>query len=170
MSVINFETTILQFDKHGDKTNWTYILIPANHAQKMNPGKKTTYRVKGTIDKMPIEKLALIPGGEGNFILPVNAGMRKELKKATGAKVKVSIDVDDVPPAINESFIACLKDEPEAFKNFSALAKSHQLYFSNWINSAKTQSTHDTRIAHSVSALLKKMDYGQMIRSLKKDK
>ena len=67
-------------------------------------------------------------------------------------------------------FTDCLKDEPGAVTFFKSLAKSHQDYFIKWIESAKTDQTRIKRIAQSVSALSRKKGYGEMIRSLKKEK
>ncbi|HTM92770.1 MAG TPA: YdeI/OmpD-associated family protein, partial [Flavisolibacter sp.] len=62
----------------------------------------------------------------------------------------------------------CLQDEPEAFEYFNSLPKGHQNYFTNWINSAKTDPTKAKRIAATLNALNKKWDFGQMIRAMKK--
>jgi hypothetical protein len=63
--MISFSTTILKFDKQGEKTGWTYILVPAAMAEKINPGVKKSYRVKGKLDNFKVDKLALIPMGGG---------------------------------------------------------------------------------------------------------
>jgi uncharacterized protein YdeI (YjbR/CyaY-like superfamily) len=63
----------------------------------------------------------------------------------------------------------CLQDEPEALNYFNSLNKGHQNYFTNWINSAKTDPTKAKRIAATINALNKKWDFGQMIRAMKKD-
>jgi len=44
------------------------------------------------------------------------------------------------------------------------LAPGDRKYFSNWIESAKTDETKTKRIAQTINALSKKWDYGQMIR------
>ena len=58
----------------------------------------------------------------------------------------------------------CLEDEPEAKEFFYSLNKSHQDYFIKWIDSAKTESTRTKRLAQSVTAFTRKMNYGEMIR------
>jgi hypothetical protein len=45
--MIKFTATLLKFDKQGEKTGWTYIEIPADLAQKLKPGNKKIFRVKG---------------------------------------------------------------------------------------------------------------------------
>lgn len=171
MAVIWFTTTILKFRDKGEMmTNWTYLLITGDQAARMNHLRKTGFRVTGKLDNLAIEKIALQPTGDGNFYMPLNATIRKKLRKEAGATVNVQIAVDQEPPQINAVLLECLQDEPVARANFDALKRSHQLYFSNWVNSAKTAETKANRIAHCVNALAKNYDYGQMIRSLKKDK
>lgn len=38
--MIKFSASIQKFEAQGEKTGWTYILIPANTAGKMNPGER----------------------------------------------------------------------------------------------------------------------------------
>lgn len=163
--MIKFTATIKKFEKQGEKTGWNYIEIPAAKAEKLNPGVKKTFRVKGKLDDFVLKQIALLPMGDGNFILPLNLIMRKAIKKTKGNTVQVQMEVDEKPIQINKSFLECLADEPKAIKYFNSLAKSHQAYFSKWIESAKAEETMAKRIALSVNALAKGWDYGQMIRA-----
>jgi hypothetical protein len=95
--MVSFSTTILKFGKQGEKTGWTYILVPAKVAKKLNPGIKKSYRVKGKLDDHKIEKTALIPMGEGDFIIPINAAIRKGIGKRKGATVKLQLEIDQSP-------------------------------------------------------------------------
>lgn len=168
--MVRFNASLKQFDEKGDKTSWTYVEVPAKVAEQLIPGNKKTFRVKGLIDEHPIKFVALMPMGNGNFILPVNATMRKAIRKMKDAKVIVQLEHDKAKPKINSILLDCLADEPKALALFKSYAPSHQLYFSNWINSAKTDATRDKRIAQSVNALNKGFDFGQMIRSLKQER
>jgi hypothetical protein len=87
--MIKFSTTILRFDSQGEKTGWTYIEVSAALAQKLYPGNKKSFRVKGKLDQYEFEGAALIPMGEGNFILALNSTMRKGIKKQKGDKLMV---------------------------------------------------------------------------------
>lgn len=161
-------TAILQkFKDKGEKTGWTYISIPAKIANKINPNVRTPYRVKGTLDKYAIRQVALMPMGNGDFIMPVNATMRKGLGKQVGAEVKASLTLDSSEFTFNEDFILCLEDEPRALKHFKSLPLSHQKYFSKWIDSAKTIETKTKRITQSLQALAMGMGYGEMMRYFK---
>ena len=168
--MVTFSAVIKRFTANGEKTGWTYIEIPSDVAHQLKPNHKKTFRVKGKLDQYKIEKVALMPMGGGDFIMPLNATMRKGIKKEKGATIKVQLAVDDneiKPPA---ELIECLQDEPKALEFFNSLNKGHQNYFTNWINSAKTEPTRAKRIADSINALSKKMDFGAMLRQRKKDR
>jgi hypothetical protein len=166
--MVQFNATIKKFDSQGEKTGWTYIEIPAAIAQKLNSNNKKGFRVKGKLDDYAFSMIALLPMGGGDFIMALNAAMRKGIGKQKGAviKVKMEVDTNEIKPP--EELIECLQDEPEAFKYFKSLPKGRQNYFTNWINSAKTDPTKAKRIAATLNALNKKWDFGQMMRAMKK--
>lgn len=168
--MIRFTTVIKKFDKQGEKTGWTYIEVSPAQAALLNGGVKTSYRVKGLLDDFAIEKTALLPMGDGGFILPLNAAVRKGIKKQKGAQLAVALDVDERPVTLNADFLECLQDEPAAMNTFGALTRGHQNYFSKWIDSAKTEPTRAKRIAMAVNALAKGWGYPEMIRAQKKEK
>ena len=165
--MIKFSATIKKFGQQGEKTGWTYIEIPAKLARQLSDSKKG-FRVKGKLDDYEFSMIALLPMGGGDFIMALNAAMRKAIKKQKGAivQVKMEVDLNEIKPP--EELIECLQDEPEALEYFNSLAKGHQNYFTNWINSAKTDPTKAKRIASTLNALSKKWDFGQMIRAMKK--
>ncbi|WP_341838405.1 YdeI/OmpD-associated family protein [Chitinophaga pollutisoli] len=165
-----FTAVLKKFADAGDKTGWTYLEIPAEIAAKIKPGMKQSFRVKGHLDKHPIQQTALLPHGDGVFILPVNAGMRKGIGKKQGASVQVELEEDMQAFAMNADFIDCLADLPAAQAFFESLAPSHRRYFSKWIDDAKTEETRARRIAASLNALERRMGYGEMIRSLKAER
>ena len=164
---IIFTAILKKFSSQGEKTGWTYIEIPKKVTEQLKPSNKKSFRVKGAIEDYKIKRVALMPMGEGNFIMPVNAVMRKEIKKLTGATVQLQIEVDSSILKISQTFIDCLNDEPAALEQFNKMPPSHQQYYSNWIESAKTDSTKTKRIAQAVNTLARKMNYGEMIRSQK---
>ena len=166
MAKVKFNTIIRKFDKQGEKTGWTYFDIPADIAAKIKPGNKKSFRVKGKLDDHRISGVAILPMGGGAFILPLNAAIRKNIGKRTGAMLKVELEEDKTPFSFNKDFIACLSDEPAALAFFKSLPGSHQRYFSKWIDSAKTEETKANRIAKAVNALAKKFGYAEMLRAL----
>jgi len=168
-SMISFVTSIQKFGKQGEKTGWTYILVPSELAEKLQPGSRKGFRVKGKIDQHPFKMVSLLPMGGGDFIMTLNASMRKAIKKQKGAEVSVRMEVDHgeiVPP---KELMDCLADEPKAMEVFQKLPGSHRNYYINWIRSAKTEPTIAKRIAATVTAMEKGWDFGQMLRAMKKE-
>lgn len=166
--MVKYTTTMLRFEKQGEKTGWTYIVIPEDVAQELKPGNRKSFRVKGKLDQYAIEAIALMPMGDGSFIMPLNGEIRKGIAKKAGAQLVVQIMEDDNPePVTCPELMECLEDEPEALAFFNSLAKGHRNYFMKWIESAKTEPTKAKRIAQAVTALARKQDYGTMIRSNK---
>jgi len=168
--MITFTTTIQRFDKQGEKTGWSYIEISASHAKKLKPDTKTSFRVKGKLDRYPLKQTALIPMGDGKFILPINVTMRKGTGKKHGDKVTVTLELDESKFIMNADFMACIKDDPTASAFFKTLAPGHQRYFSKWIDSAKTSATKTKRIVLAVNALSRKMGFPEMLREEKRNK
>ena len=162
--MLTFNASILKFSKQGEKTGWTYIVVPEKISQKLNPGVKKSYRVKGKLDDHKIEKTALIPMGAGEFILPINAAIRKATGKRFGASLKIQLELDGSPILPPAELIECLQDEPEALKYFNSLPQSHRNYFTKWIDSAKTEPTKTKRIALVIKTMVRKMDFGAMLR------
>src|SRR3984957_6123810 len=158
--MISFKATIQRFGEMGEKTGWTYIEIPAELAEKLCKD-KTSFRVKGKLDDHPIKQIGLWPMGEGNFILPLNAEIRRAIGKKKGYELSVKLELDTSPITPSSDFIACLKDDPKALENFNRLPKSERNYFSKWIDGAKTEPTKAKRIAKTVNAMMKGYRYGQ---------
>jgi hypothetical protein len=170
LRMIKWTATIKKFDKQGEKTGWTYIDVPGDLADKLEPGNKKGFRVKGKLDEYSFKLLALIPMGGGDFILPLNAAIRKAIKKQKGATVKILMEADhnQIQPPVE--LIDCLKDEPDAYAYYKSLPQGHQNYFTKWIESARTEPTKAKRIAATVNAMVYRWDYGQMIRSMQNQK
>jgi Domain of unknown function (DUF1905)/Bacteriocin-protection, YdeI or OmpD-Associated len=168
--MLSFITTIKKFTNQGEKTGWTYIDVPEKIALQLKPGNKKSFRVKGKLDDFSIMGIALVPMGGGDFIMALNAAVRKGIGKRNGDKVKVQIAVDEKGYELPNDFIDCLKDEPAAYIFFNTLTQGHRNYFGKWIDSAKGEATKTKRIAVAVNALAKQMGYPEMIRAAKKEK
>jgi hypothetical protein len=168
--MVEFNAIILQFNEQGEKTGWSYIEIPADLAQQMKPGNKKSFRVKGMLDALAVSGMALMPMGEGNFIMALKAEIRKSLHKNAGAMLQVKLEEDkDFKVEMPDDMKECFDFEPEAFEFFNTLAKSHRDYFVKWIESAKTQETRAKRIVNTINAMLRRWDYGKMIREMRKE-
>ena len=163
--MITFTGTIRKFGSQGEKTGWSYLEIPAKIAEQIKPGTKKSYRVKGKLDNYKIEQVSLLPMGEGNFIIPLNAAIRRGIKKNVGAMVKLQLAEDKRELEICQELIECLNDEPAASKNFNKLPPSHQRYYSKWILSAKTDQTRAKRIAKAIEGLINNKTFGETMKS-----
>ncbi len=168
--MISFTAIIQKFGEQGEKTGWTYVAIPHAIANKIKPDTKKSYRVKGTLDEHKVKGLALVPMGGGDFILALNAVLRKKIRKNVGGSLQLQLEEDTAVIQLPEDLLACLEDEPLAKAHFFSLPPSHRLYYGRWIDSAKGDATRTRRIAQAINALAAAKDYGTMIREGKKEK
>jgi hypothetical protein len=162
--MVQFTAVIQQFAEQGEKTGWTYVTIPADISEQLKTGFKKSYRVKGKLDDHPIVQQALIPIGNGEFILPLNASLRRAIHKNKGAMLKLSLAEDKKPPEVSAELLECMADSPKAKKKFNSLPRSHQMYFSKWIESAKTIQTKAKRIGLTITAMERNLTYAEMLR------
>jgi hypothetical protein len=107
--------------------------------------------------------------GDGDYILPVKSPWLKKLRKKAGDAVLLIMELDLQPYVLNPMMMECLEDDPMALQQFVSFTKSHQNYFSKWVDTAKTESTQAKRIAAILKAMHLKQDYSTMIRSQKKE-
>jgi hypothetical protein len=168
--VIHFSAILQKFGQQGEKTGWTYVLISADKAEKLKPGNKQSFRVKGKIDGSEISKIALMPMGDGSFIMPVNGTIRKAIRKQKGATVKLDLEADDEPMQPPAELIECLEDEPAALEFYNRLPGAHRNYFTRWIESAKTEPTKAKRIAQAINAFSKGWGFQEMTMAAKADR
>lgn len=164
--MINLKAEIERFETNGEKTGWSYVFIPHAIADQIKPGERRSIRVKGTIDNVEISGIGLMPMGHGDFIMALNKDLRKQLRKEAGAKVELNLSFDaDFKIEMPDDLEICLADEEVLLKQFLSMPKSHQNYFINWLNTAKTEVTRTKRLVMIVNAMSKKYDFGQMIRA-----
>lgn len=165
--MVRFTALIEKFGQMGEKTGWTHVKVPAAIAGKLKPGCRKSFRVRGKMDELEITGMAMIPMGEGDFILALKSELRRKLLKRAGDTLKLALEEDTIPYELNPDLMLCLNDEPDALAYFNTLATSHKVYFSKWIDSAKTEETKASRIAEAVIALGKRWGYSEMLRARK---
>jgi uncharacterized protein YdeI (YjbR/CyaY-like superfamily) len=108
--------------------------------------------------------------GEGDFIMPVNALMRKNIKKQKGEKILVQLQEDKSEYEISADLLLCIEEDKKAKIYFQKLPRSHQNYYSKWIESAKTNETKAKRIAMAVNGFHLNLSYPEMMRYYKEKK
>jgi Domain of unknown function (DUF1905)/Bacteriocin-protection, YdeI or OmpD-Associated len=153
-SMQSFYAIIERFGEMGEKTNWYYIIMPDDVMQILQATKTKSLRVKGLLDAVPIKMLALWPIGEAQYILPLNATIRKQLHKDVEHSIHLQIEIDNDEIGIAPELYDCLQDEPLAMQRFYAMNKSWQNNFSRMVNDAKTPATKAKRIAKFLEALI----------------
>lgn len=169
--MIIFEAEIERFSKMGEKTGWTFVTIPKDIANQIKPNCRKSFRVKGLLDELPVAGMSFIPMGEGDFILALNSTIRKQLKKEEGAKLHLQLEEDKTfKIEMPEDLELCLLEERHFMENFLNLPKSHQNYYINWLNTAKTETTRIKRLTQIVIAMDKKQNFSEMMRSYKNEK
>ncbi len=162
--MVSFNAIIEKYKEHAEKTGWTYVIVPADVAQKINPGVKKGYRVKGKLDKYSIKGVSIMPVGGGDFMIPINKEMRTAIKKRKGESIKVQIEFDPDEKKISDELLECLKDDPRILEIFQTMPVSHQRYYSNWVETAKTEPTKAKRIAKIMVGLSKGLSFGETMR------
>ncbi len=165
--MVTFHAEILKSTQQGTAMlGWLYVEVPQAIAHQIKPNYKQVYRIRGEIDQQPFSGLAMMPKGDGDYILAINGKMRKVLKKGEGDVLLLCLEEDkDFKIEIPEDLEICLLDEEaDLMDRFMALARSHRNYFINYINEAKTEPTRTKRIAMTVEAMTLRMDFGAMIR------
>jgi hypothetical protein len=166
----SFKAIIQKFASKGEKTGWTYVDIPFDILKKLKLTNKQNFRIKGVMDDVKFERLAVYPIGEGNYIIAINGELRKKIGKKEGAMVSVKFELDKAEALQSPELIACLNEDKIAKKQFDSLLLSHRNYFHRYIYSAKGQATKAGRIVNVINAMHKKQNFGEMIRSLKEKK
>lgn len=166
--MFSFKSIIQKFANKGEKTGWTYVDVPQDIILKLKLKNKKEFRIKGVMDDAKFERLVCYPIGEGNFIIAINAELRKKLGKKEGAMLSVKFDLDTSEALKSEELLECLSDDKIALKQFNSLLLSHQNYFHRYVYTAKGADTKAGRIVNTINAMHKKMNFGEMIRSLKK--
>lgn len=163
--MLTFQAQILKFNSNGEKSGWSYIEISRAFAQQLKSDYRRSFRVRGKIDQESVAGLALTPMGEGHFILALKASLRKKIGKEEGDIIRLELEEDtDFKMEIPRDLELCLCEDETWINRFLSLTKSHQHYFIKWINEAKTEITRTKRIALTVEAMEKQLDFGAMIR------
>ncbi|MBE0671452.1 MAG: DUF1905 domain-containing protein [Anaerolineales bacterium] len=113
-------------------------------------------KVKAMIEGIPYRG-PLVRMRTENHLLIILKGIREQIGKTFGDKVKITVELDtaprviDVPAELKKAF----KVEKDAKVFFEELAYSHQREYVMWINEAKRDETRQARIAKTIEMLKK---------------
>lgn len=143
----------IQLEKFPGKGGWTYARLPDVQQVKTNPfGWR---RVSGFIDDFEIRQYHLMPMGNGQLFLPVKAPIRKKIKKEAGDWVKIVLYEDNGPTELPEEFVACLKDDADAWNHFQRLSNQERKKYVDWIYAVKTEDLKVERMAEAINKIVK---------------
>ena len=139
--------------KFPGKGGWTFAEIPEIPQDKKAPF--GWIKVKGSIDEHTFSDYRLMPMGNGHLFFPVNAAVRKKIRKGEGDNVQVVLFKDESDLHIPSDLLQCLADEPKAQEKFFLLPENIQREFIQWIWSVKKKETIAERIAAVINMVIK---------------
>jgi Bacteriocin-protection, YdeI or OmpD-Associated/Domain of unknown function (DUF1905) len=137
-------------EKFDGKGGWTYIQVSLPDRPKTPFG---FMPIIGSIDNFEIKRLSIMPMGNGMYMLPVRAEIRKQIQKKVGDQVLLELYFDRSVFETPEEFLICLHDEPAAFQFYSKLSQSEKKFYVNWIYDAKKEETKVNRMARAINKL-----------------
>lgn len=111
-------------------------------------------RVKALFDGVPYRGILTRMGGE-HHILIVLKGIREQINKAPGDKIKVTVELDteprvlEIPSELQKAF----RGQKAAKTAFDKLSYTHQREYVLWIKEAKKEETRHNRAANAVEML-----------------
>jgi hypothetical protein len=143
---------IFILEKFPQKGGWTYVLFPEIKKTNAYFG---MMKVNVHIDGHELGQMTLMPFGNGKLFLPVNAKIRKLIKKENGQEVKVKLCTQE---AEEESFgeqviLDCLKEEPHAWENFKALSPEERQTMINDIIAIASEEKRVKKIVRLIERL-----------------
>jgi hypothetical protein len=134
----------------GGKTA-TGIEVPASVVEELDAGKRP--KVVATVGRHTYRS-SVAPMG-GRFMLPVSAEVREAAGVAAGDVVKVRLEVDSAPRAVEvpADLTAALKRDAKARRFFEGLSYSQQRWYTSSIEGAKKPETRQRRVDKAIEML-----------------
>ena len=148
-----------KLEKFPGKGGWTFVVI--SEIPKDKRSKFGQIRVKGSIDSYTFNHVNLMPMSNGKLFFSVNAEIRKIIGKEEGDSVKIVLFEDNLPIEIPQELVDCLKEEPEAYQNFTRFSESAKNEYVKWIYSAKSDKTKVERIVKMMGKVLQGLKLSQ---------
>jgi hypothetical protein len=142
----------VQLEKFPGKGGWTYAHTPWIVSNSGNPFGWVV--VNGTIDGVVLERVKLMPRGDGTLFLPVGAALRKRLKKRAGDTVELQLEPAGLDPEVVEEVMACIRDaSPRLLDVFHGLPDIAKKAYLEGIVSARDEAAQADRIIALIEVL-----------------
>lgn len=144
-----FTSKTYQLQRFCGKGGWTYAIIPEIKQAANNPFGWVV--VKGWIDDFELKQVKLMPLGNGQLFLPVNASIRNKIHKSAGDIVFIELSFDDSLVEIPKELLACFSEEPKhVLETFLSFTQGQQKSYIDWIYAAKKEETKVLRMAKTI--------------------
>ncbi|SHL66963.1 Bacteriocin-protection, YdeI or OmpD-Associated [Chitinophaga jiangningensis] len=135
------------------KGGWTYISLPEIPKDpRQHFGMR---KVRGTIDGHELPVCNLMPVKGSHMMLPVNATIRKKIKKEAGATVHLILFAagENIMDVATQDFIDCLHDEPAALAAYNTMSPAEQKKCLQWLMEITVTDTRIQRMADAINHL-----------------
>jgi hypothetical protein len=131
---------------------WTFLYVPFSVQEVF--GSKARVAVAGTMNGFPFRN-SLLPRGDGTHRMAVSREMQVGAKAAAGDTVKVTMELDKMERTVvaPKELEQALKKNKRAAGFFSLLSYSHKRAYTDWVGSAKQESTRESRAAKAIEML-----------------
>jgi Domain of unknown function (DUF1905)/Bacteriocin-protection, YdeI or OmpD-Associated len=156
--VVNQQFTLKKMQMKG---GWTYVELPDIPKTLKQPF--GWIPVKGTIDAFEVKQYKLMPMKNGNMFLPINAQIRKKIRKEEGDTVHITLYFDDSPLVVPDEFLVCLLESPKAHSVFESFSETSKKHYVDWIYEGKSLETRVNRMAKAMGKLEKGLKLYQPI-------
>jgi hypothetical protein len=135
---------------------WTFLTVPFDVGKIF--GKKGQVKVTGEIKGVEYRS-SLMPHGNGQHFLVVNAPIRNKAQVQVGDTVVVtmSLDTGERSIAVPADFQQALQQNAAALTMFNKLSYSNKKRYVDWVEDAKREETRIKRIAEAIEQLQKKL-------------
>jgi hypothetical protein len=114
-------------------------------------------KVKAMIEGVPYRGILTRMGGP-NHLLIILKGIREQIGKSFGDRVKITVEADTEERVIEtpNDLLREFKKDKTAKAVFDKLSYTHRREYVTWINEAKKDETRQRRIAKMIEMLKKK--------------
>jgi hypothetical protein len=111
-------------------------------------------RIKAMIEGVPYRGTLVRMGSECHMLI-ILKGIREQIGRTFGDKVKITVEADDEPRVIEvpKDLIKEFKKDKDAKAFFDKLAHTHQKEYVKWIEEARRDETRQARIVKTVEML-----------------
>ena len=113
-------------------------------------------KVKALIEGVPYRGMLVRMGGP-NHMLIILKGIREQIGKTFGDKVKITVEPDTEPRVIQipKDLLKEFKKDKEAKTFFDKLSYTHKNEYVRWVEEAKKEETRQNRVTKTIEMLKK---------------